>query len=61
MLVERADLLFVPEPSQKYRSTQVRKERFSFHRDGVINRLIRGVEMKTPHQPVNNAGEAIQI
>jgi hypothetical protein len=30
------------------------------HRDGVVHRLTGGAILKTPPQPMNNAGEAIQ-
>ena len=39
----------------------LKREIWIWHRDGVVHRLNGGANSKAPVQPVNNAGQAIQI
>ena len=39
----------------------LKREIWIWHRDGVVHRLNGGGNLKAPVQPVNNAGQAIQV
>src|SRR5205823_6873292 len=39
----------------------LKREIWIWHRDGVVHRLNGGANSRAPVQPVNNAGQAIQV
>src|SRR5438093_7679551 len=49
------------QPEIALRRFFLKREIWIWHRDGVVHRLNGGANSRAPVQPVNNAGQAIQV